>query len=427
MEKLEEIANSIPSQGGREIGYYLRDRAAKVKEGCDIVEVGSWLGAGTAQICLGILDGKNDASLHIYDRFKAGATEVKKAKKQGMKIESKQDTLPIVKKFISYFKCRTKFYRVSIKSIKPYKGKKIGLYVDDASKRKEYFDHVMDTFKKHFIPGETILILMDFFYFEWKPKIGLEYQFNYMKDNPEFEFIERIKPDLSAAAFLYKGEKINLKKHAESIEELGSGGLTIKDDLFKYSKEVSANGSIVEIGPWFGSATAFMCLGILKSKSNAKIYAYDRWNLDENMQRKLLGHHGIEREVGETVEDIFIENIETFNVDVEVCRQRVREMTWNGGDISLLVDDICNGKNRFDKMMKTFSPYFIPGKTILILMDYYHYERRGSEYMKYQDKFMRHNNKVFEFVKKSKGYTAIYKYLDGEPEYIEGESYMEED
>jgi len=207
MATLEKIANSIPSQGGREIGYYLREKAEAVAGGNDIIEVGSWLGAGTAQLCLGIIAGEKDITLHVYDRFIVNATEVKKALKQGLKLKKNQNTLPIVKKYIVNFKCNVEFNKGYVSDIYDYTGNEIGLYVDDASKKKESFDNAMNIFKPHFIPDETILILMDYFYFEWREKEGPDYQFNYMQNNPEFEFIERILPDPSAAAFIYRGIK----------------------------------------------------------------------------------------------------------------------------------------------------------------------------------------------------------------------------
>jgi hypothetical protein len=204
IRQLNSIANAIPSQGGREIGYYLKDVAYSSKG--DIVEVGAWLGAGTAQLCLGAIDGGRDVTIHVYDRFTVNATEIKKAKSQGVNLKGVKDTLPIVKSYIDQFKCNVKFYKKGIKSIKKYKGKKIGVYVDDASKRQENFDHVMKIFKPHFIPGVTVLVLMDFFYFQKKDSPGLEYQYEYMKDNEEFEFISRVKPDKFTASFLYKGK-----------------------------------------------------------------------------------------------------------------------------------------------------------------------------------------------------------------------------
>jgi hypothetical protein len=202
-EYLERIAKEIPSMGGREIGEYLREYASKVDRGSSIVEVGSWLGAGTAHLCLGVLDSGNDNSIYVYDRFRATASEIEKAKKQGVTLKSKQNTVSLVKETIDNFKCKVKFYF----DIKSYGGSNIGMYIDDAAKTEDKFKHVMKVFKKHFIPGKTILVLMDYFYFEWKghPEKH-KYQFNYMQDNKEFEFIKRLLPDKSAAVFLYKGK-----------------------------------------------------------------------------------------------------------------------------------------------------------------------------------------------------------------------------
>ena len=66
---LYAMANRIPSMGGREIGPVLRNLARHAPAGTSIVEVGTWLGAGTAQLALGIRERArpSEVALHCYD------------------------------------------------------------------------------------------------------------------------------------------------------------------------------------------------------------------------------------------------------------------------------------------------------------------------------------------------------------------------
>jgi predicted O-methyltransferase YrrM len=56
LDELELLASRIPSMGGTEIGAQLRRAARLAPANTAIVEVGSWLGAGTAQLALGVRD-----------------------------------------------------------------------------------------------------------------------------------------------------------------------------------------------------------------------------------------------------------------------------------------------------------------------------------------------------------------------------------
>jgi hypothetical protein len=196
----------IPSMGGTEIGEYLRKYASEIKKDQCVVEVGSWFGAGTYQLCQGVVSSRQYNDIHVYDRWTANKSEIEKAEKWGIKLQSGDDILPYVKNFLSEFSdaINITYKKQHIKTLKKFTGGKIGLYVDDASKRKELFDKSMSVFKPHFAKG-CILILMDFYYYEHKNfEAGLMYQKNYMLKSSDFEFIQRI-PNSVAAIYKYKG------------------------------------------------------------------------------------------------------------------------------------------------------------------------------------------------------------------------------
>ena len=63
--ELNGIADQIPSMGGNEIGSVLRDLARQAPADTSIVEVGAWLGAGTAQLALGVRERQRSSDVAL--------------------------------------------------------------------------------------------------------------------------------------------------------------------------------------------------------------------------------------------------------------------------------------------------------------------------------------------------------------------------
>jgi hypothetical protein len=205
IRELEKIAETIPSMGGREIGPLLREYAAGVKPGRAIVEVGSWLGAGTAQMALGVLDAGNEVPIHCYDFWRATASEVAKAARAGVILETGEDTLPLVMDYLADYDVEIGFHQGDIRKA-TWIPQPIGLYVDDAAKREDAFLHVMQTFSPWFIPNETVVVLMDYYYFEHTDAEGMDFQHRFVTARPDqFMPLGRPREDKSAAIFLYTG------------------------------------------------------------------------------------------------------------------------------------------------------------------------------------------------------------------------------
>jgi hypothetical protein len=160
---LHELAEKIPSMGGTEIGALLREAARNAPSNTAIVEVGCWLGAGTAQLALGIRERQNPATvqLHTYDRWQASQREVEKAAKSGWRLSIGENTLPRVSQTLSHFIVPIQFHKGDlIQAV--WEDGPISVYVDDASKAPLLFANAIETFAPHWIPGETIIFLMDF-------------------------------------------------------------------------------------------------------------------------------------------------------------------------------------------------------------------------------------------------------------------------
>ena len=163
---LEARAAGLPSMGGVEIGPRLRAAARGAAPGTAIVEVGCWLGAGTAQLALGLREAERlrEVDIHCFDRFRATGSEVEKAGRFNVTLMKDADTRPVVEGFLAPFGASIRLHRGSILDAR-WSGPPISVYVDDASKTDRLWEHSVATFSPHWIVGSTVLVLMDFFYY----------------------------------------------------------------------------------------------------------------------------------------------------------------------------------------------------------------------------------------------------------------------
>ena len=114
---LYRIAERLPSMGGTALGPLLRGLAANASAQTSIVEVGCWLGAGTAQLALGIRERQlpGPVSLHCYDRWEANEPEVEKATKAGVSLAPGDDLMPLVKRTLAPFGVPIQFHKGDIR------------------------------------------------------------------------------------------------------------------------------------------------------------------------------------------------------------------------------------------------------------------------------------------------------------------------
>ena len=177
MVDLNDIADGIPSMGGRKLGSLLRRLACDALSGTSIVEVGCWLGAGTAQLALGIKDRERpgEVSLHCFDRWRAQRSEVETAaQKAGLRFTVSENTLPHVRRTLEPFEVPIQFHQGDILHAR-WDGGPISVYVDDASKGLPYLCHSLSTFGPSWIPGETVILWMDFHY--WRKTGAVEHYY----------------------------------------------------------------------------------------------------------------------------------------------------------------------------------------------------------------------------------------------------------
>ena len=159
---------SIPAMSGNGIGAYLRDVASGIPAPQTIVEIGPWLGANTAQMGAGTVGQDKPATIHAFDLFQARSDEVRKAASMGIELAEGEDTRPLVHRLIAPFGGDIQLHKGDLMDI-TWDGAPVGLYVDDAAKTPTHFYNMMQIFAPCFVPGETIVVLMDYRFWEDRP------------------------------------------------------------------------------------------------------------------------------------------------------------------------------------------------------------------------------------------------------------------
>src|SRR5512143_3534858 len=110
---------------------------------------------------------------------------------------------------------------------------------------------------------------------------------------------------------------MDLRLKAESIPELGGGGKVIGKRLIKAASSVRAGRSVIDIGPWLGSTTAFLALGIMQSGADVEIHSYDIWTIKDALyQKKAAKYNGLHFEIGRNILPDWRNNVRQFPVKI---------------------------------------------------------------------------------------------------------------
>jgi hypothetical protein len=199
--ELARLAAQIPSMGGAKMPA-LREFAREAPGNTAIVEVGCWLGAGTAQLALGILERENktDIRIHCYDRWEANEAEIEKAARSGLHLQIGENILPHMRRMLQPFGVPIDFHQGDIRQAS-WDGTPISVYVDDAAKTPKLFFHALKTFAPSWIPGQTVVILMDYFIWQKTGNEDHKCQKDFIESHSHS--FERI-PHPTRAIFLYR-------------------------------------------------------------------------------------------------------------------------------------------------------------------------------------------------------------------------------
>ena len=203
------FAENVPSlgSGGIAVKELLIKHASALSDGDVIIDIGSYLGSTTAFLSAGLLSRNVKATIHCYDPWEVDELLRRKMDYyNGLHFNVGDDLLPVFDAYLAPFdEVNIIRHKQSILDAR-WHGPKIRLVVDDICIRKDKNDHMMKTFIKYFIPGETIIIRLDYYFYETKSESVFSYEKRFMEHNRDvFEFVQRGPKESRAAVFKYLG------------------------------------------------------------------------------------------------------------------------------------------------------------------------------------------------------------------------------
>jgi len=128
------------------------------------LELGSWLGASAAPLARGLDQVGYDQPLWLFDRWKTTKSQVELASKFGQRLSIGQDAVGICERNVKCEYAQVKCVKGELPgSLRQYDGNQIEFCILDAPKRNPVFIDCMNILEPHFIPGITVLGLLDYY------------------------------------------------------------------------------------------------------------------------------------------------------------------------------------------------------------------------------------------------------------------------
>jgi len=165
----------IPSMTEQFVHEYLEKIGEKWKKKGIAIELGCWLGASAYALLKGLKKAgysNRPMPFYCYDYWKANEDQIPKAEAAGLKLVINQDILPLFLKNVHPVHNAIVPYQGQIEDmLQYYTGYPIEFCIFDAPKCNPTFDITIRKLCKYWIPGVTILGLLDYYFYE-KFEIG---------------------------------------------------------------------------------------------------------------------------------------------------------------------------------------------------------------------------------------------------------------
>jgi hypothetical protein len=173
-------------------------------------------------------------------------------------------------------------------------------------------------------------------------------------------------------------------------------------------------GEVVELGPWLGRSTSFICHGL---RANPRFSGQYLWVFDDFIWRPAWmdkhhpeadrpGRHESFRHLFEryTAEFEDILRVEQRRFTDYDGNERVPLFRWSGAPIELLFVDCGRTLAANDAWYEALLPFFIPDRTLIVLQDW------GT----HKEVPRRSYNQMYEFVRsKGEALDLVHELLDG--------------
>ena len=104
--------------------------------------------------------------------------------------------------------------------------------------------------------------------------------------------------------------------------------------------------------------------------------------------------------------------LEPFGVSVEYHKGELLRSGWKSGPISVYVDDASKMPETFIHALRTFGPWWVPGTTLVVFMDYDYWKTSGTAEHRCQKMFVESNGNCFERLERFDPRHAVFRYKE---------------
>jgi hypothetical protein len=216
---LMETANykGIPAMSPPEVHEYLNEIGRGWTGAGVAMEIGCWHGATSAALLEGLVEAGYDKPYWAFDRWRANPSEARKAAEQGVEIQIGQDLSPVFHRNVAPVYPNLKQVQGKVPHrLHQYKEEPIEICLFDAPKKNPVFMECIRFCEPMFIPGVTILGLMDYYFYRSRRDV--------QKNNDWVRFLAPVK-------FID-----TYKEHFTMLREFPDNGSCV---FFKYEKPIS--------------------------------------------------------------------------------------------------------------------------------------------------------------------------------------------
>ena len=152
----------------------------------------------------------------------------------------------------------------------------------------------------------------------------------------------------------------------------------VLDYLTQIGSEWTGKGVAVECGCWLGASMSALAKGLVEAGYRFPLVAFDQWIADEEQVEKAHAQ-GVKLELGQDTLPIFMQNVYKVYDWIDPNQELIHEGPYFLADTEIFLLDACKGEPAFSQTIERFAPSWIPGVTIVGLMDYTYYRNFEGE------------------------------------------------
>lgn len=145
--------------------------------------------------------------------------------------------------------------------------------------------------------------------------------------------------------------------------------------LYRIGQEYTGQGVAMELGCWLGATARSLLQGLREAVYTMPFFCYDRWQANEEQVIKAK-EQGVAIRNKQDLLPLFLNNIQPIYKNIIARKGNLPERlkTYPGYPIEICIFDAPKTNPTFIECIKALIPYWIPGVTIVGLLDYHWYK-----------------------------------------------------